>query len=179
MWKLSNVFDHSLPLSHSSPILKHTFPQISSWLPKNWKNKTQQKNSTNSNKWYIGIFPSYMSYLALLMSMMSVKRKICLSWVCRPVFSWTYAWLINILEGLRYDCTSRHVSGLTGERLLSLKNKESNKNIILPKYINCAFQLSKDMEEGYSIKRDKMVTQSHLVEDTLGTSFIYLFVCLL
>ena len=55
------------------------------------------------------------SYLALVTSRVSLNRKRCLSWVCRPVFSWAWPWSRKVRSGhARYDWISRHVSGHTG-----------------------------------------------------------------
>lgn len=65
------------------------------------------------------------TYLALATSSVSVKRKRCLSWVCRPVFSCVWAWPRNRRRGhsARKAWTREHDSGLTGVRQLSLEEK--------------------------------------------------------
>lgn len=70
---------------------------------------------------------------------MSLKRKRCLSWVCRPVFSCAWAWPKNRRAGhsARKAWTRGHDSGLTGVRQLSLrteKNKTIGYGLILDKY---------------------------------------------
>lgn len=49
-----------------------------------------------------------------------MKRKRCLSCVCKPVCSWVWAWARNTLHGERNACTRGHFSGLTGDRQFSL-----------------------------------------------------------
>lgn len=64
------------------------------------------------------------THLALATSSVSVKRKRCLSWVCRPVFSWVWAWPKKRRPGFsaRKAWTRGHDSGLTGVRQLSLRD---------------------------------------------------------
>lgn len=67
------------------------------------------------------------TYLALATSRVSVKRKRCLSWVCRPVFSCDWAWPRNTRPGhsARKAWTRGQDSGLTGVRQLSLRDKKT------------------------------------------------------
>lgn len=69
------------------------------------------------------------TYLALATRRVSLKRKRCLSWVCRPVFSCTWAWPKKRRAGhsARKAWTRGHDSGLTGVRQLSLRTEEDNK----------------------------------------------------
>lgn len=62
------------------------------------------------------------TYLALVTSRVSVKRKRCLSWICKPVFSCVWAWPRNRRPGhsARKAWTRGQVSGLTGVKQLSL-----------------------------------------------------------
>lgn len=92
--------------------------------------------------WHVNIFLNSQdtgTYLALATSRVSLKRKRCLSWVCRPVFSCAWAWPKNRRAGhsARKAWTRGHDSGLTGVRQLSLRT-EKNKTIgywlILDKY---------------------------------------------
>lgn len=75
----------------------------------------------------INISPSFHktlkeTYLALVTSRVSVKRKRCLSWICKPVFSCVWAWPRNRRPGhsARKAWTRGQVSGLTGVKQLSL-----------------------------------------------------------
>lgn len=65
------------------------------------------------------------TYLALATSIVSVKRKRCLSWIWRPVFSWVWKWPRNRRPGhsARKAWTRWLDSGLTGVRQLSLGDK--------------------------------------------------------
>lgn len=83
--------------------------------------------------WHVNIFLNSQdtgTYLALATSRVSLKRKRCLSWVCRPVFSCAWAWPKNRRAGhsARKAWTRGHDSGLTGVRQLSLRT-EKNKTI--------------------------------------------------
>lgn len=66
------------------------------------------------------------THLALATRRVSLKRKRCLSWVCRPVFSWVWAWPRKRRPGLsaRKAWTRGQDSGLTGIRQLSLWDRE-------------------------------------------------------
>lgn len=69
------------------------------------------------------------TYLALATRRVSLKRKRCLSWVCRPVFSCAWAWPKKRRAGhsARKAWTRGHDSGLTGDRQLSLGTEKQNK----------------------------------------------------
>lgn len=76
--------------------------------------------------WFFPVLPG--TYLALATSSVSVKRKRCLSWVCRPVFSWVWTWPRNKRPGhsARKAWTRGLDSGLIGVRQLSLKGQNTH-----------------------------------------------------
>lgn len=72
------------------------------------------------------------TYFALATSSVSVKRKRCLSWVCRPVFSCVWIWPKNNLRGhsARKAWTRGQDSGLTGVKQFSLGRDKRKKYTI-------------------------------------------------
>lgn len=73
------------------------------------------------------------TYLALATRRLSLKRKRCLSWVCRPVFSCAWAWPKKRRAGhsATKAWTRGHDSGLTGARQLSLRTEKHNKTRLI------------------------------------------------
>lgn len=68
------------------------------------------------------------TYLALLITSMSVKRKRCLSWVCTPLRSWTCPWRRRDLsKPARKEWTNEQLSGDTGSWKLSLDETHTQK----------------------------------------------------
>lgn len=86
----------------------------------------QTKTTSVKVNGFHGDAPS--TYLALLITSMSVKRKRCLSWLCIPVRSWTCPWRRNDLsEPSRKEWTNEELSGHTGSWKLSLDETHQQK----------------------------------------------------
>lgn len=108
-------------------------------------------NHINTRSFILSQDPRRETYLALATSSVSVKRKRCLSWVCRPVFSCAWAWPKNRRPGhsARKAWTSGQDSGLTGVMQLSLVARQdttdSSEGEVLNSSLGCGWAQVKSL----------------------------------